>query len=227
MMQRNKDTPSGLKRSTQAALEVRLWDVYLLRSRNNLSGVLSGYSLDRGPLRENPDDPQRVSFRFLFYDWDKSIKKLLCDSNIPFEIIASFQVDLLEQGAKKKIYIAEDDLNILFALNVMLENAGYDVTLSHCGAPMLQDNLPATDLFILDKRMPDIDGLDVCRHLRAQKTTRNIPIIMISAARNFSQQAKNAGVNDCLEKPFQMQDLLKAVARFTTNRFESSRHITG
>jgi CheY-like chemotaxis protein len=224
MTQRYNDKPSGLKTSTQAAIEVRLWEIYLLRSRNNLNTILSGYSLDKGPLRKNPDDPERVVFRFLAYDWDKSVKDLLVNNNTPFEIINEFQLDVFQQPAKKRIYLVEDDLHILFALNTMLEDAGYDVILSHCGAPMLQENLPATDLFILDKRMPDIDGIEVSRHLRAQKATQNTPIVMISASRNFSQQALNAGVNDYLEKPFQMQDLLRVVAKHTNNKTETAAH---
>jgi CheY-like chemotaxis protein len=224
MMHRNNDKPSGLKTSTQAAVEVRLWEIYLLRSRNNLNTILSGYSLDKGPLRKNPDDPERVVFRFLTYDWEKSVKNLLLHCNTPFEIVHEFQLDVFQQPAKKRIYVVEDDLHILFALNTMLEDAGYDVILSHCGAPMLQENLPATDLFILDKRMPDIDGIEVSRHLRSQKATQHTPIVMISASRNFSQQAFKAGVNDCLEKPFHMQDLLRVVAKHTDNKTQTSGH---
>jgi CheY-like chemotaxis protein len=224
MIHRNNDTPSGLKTAPQAAVEIRLWEIYLLRSRNNLNEILSGYSLDKGPLRTNAEDPDRVVFRFMAYDWDKSIRKLLLDRNIPFEVANKFNIDVFQQAAKKRIYLVEDDLHILFALNAMLEDAGYDVILSHCGAPMLQENLPATDLFILDKRMPDIDGIELSRHLRAQKATQHTPIVMISASRNFSQQALKAGVNDCLEKPFQMQDLLKVVAKYTNNRVTTATH---
>jgi DNA-binding response OmpR family regulator len=118
---------------------------------------------------------------------------------------------------KKKVYIAEDDLNILFALNTMLEDAGYDVLISHCGSPMLKTDLPSTDLFILDNRMPDVDGIDVCRHLKSQPSTKHVPVIMISAFRNFGSQAIRAGVDEFLEKPFDMGTLLRLVAKHTAN----------
>jgi CheY-like chemotaxis protein len=53
--------------------------------------------------------------------------------------------------------------------------------------------------------------------LRAQQATREVPILMISAIRNFKEQAYKAGVNYCLEKPFQMKELLSLVARYTGN----------
>lgn len=217
----NNGLPSGFKRTTQTAIEIRLWEVYLIRSRTSLKNILSGYALDKGPMPAIAEDFDRVSFRFMKYDWEKSVKQLLIASNVPFEVVTHFQTDALQQISKKRVYVAEDDLNILFALNTMLEDAGYDVILSHCGNPIMEKNLPPTDLFILDKRMPDIDGIEVCRHLRAQAATRDTPIVMISAARNFSHQAYKAGVNDCLEKPFQMKELLRLVSKHTAQKVKS------
>ena len=194
---------------------MRLWEIYLLRSRINLSKTLSAYSLDNGPSDKEVNDPERVLFRFTRFDWDKTIKSLLSDLSIPYEITGNFKVDVMTHTQKKKVYVAEDDLNILFALDTMLEDAGYDVILSHCGAPIMQDNLPRADLFILDKMMPDVDGMEVCRHLKSQLSTKSVPVIMISALRNFGNQALRAGVDDYLEKPFQMQELLKMVAKHT------------
>lgn len=207
--------PGGLKSRVQDAIEVKLWEVYLIRSRTGLRDFLAAYSLDHGPKPMDGRDPDRVTFRFMRYDWDKSIEQMLLDRNVPFQIIRQFQVDVLRLISKKRVYVVEDDLSTLFALNTILENAGYDVILSHSGLRLLEKGLPATDLFILDKRMPDIDGLDVCSHLRQQEATRNIPIVMISATRDFKQKALSAGVNDCLEKPFQMDQLLGLVAKHT------------
>lgn len=133
----------------------------------------------------------------------------------PCDNSQTFKTELTRGIMKKKIYVAEDDLNILFALETMLEDAGYDVLPFHCGAPMLQENLPAADLFIVDKLMPDVDGLDVCRHLKSRADTKDVPLIMISALRNFKRQALREGVDDFLEKPFKMDSLLKLVAKHT------------
>jgi CheY-like chemotaxis protein len=207
------DMPSGLKRTTQEAVEIKLWEIYLLNDRNNLYSLLSTYALDKGPRQRQEGNRDRVVFRFMKYDWDRTVEALLARHSIPFEIAGTFQTDVCQQMAKKKVYVAEDDLNILFALDIMLEDAGYDVLLSHCGSPMMETNLPAADLFILDNRMPDVNGIDVCRHLKSQSTTQHIPVIMISAVSHVKPQAVRAGVDDFLEKPFQMPELLRLVSK--------------
>jgi CheY-like chemotaxis protein len=220
-MPRIDNTPSGLKRTSQEAVEIRLWDIYLMRNRNNLYHTLSKFALEITHL--SPISVEKVTFRFLLGDWEKNILPVLTNQSIPFDIIRKLKVDVPQPAAKKKVYVAEDDLDILFALNTMLEDAGYDVLLSHCGSPVLQKNLPPTDLFILDKRMPDVDGIDVCKHLRAQPSTKNVPVIMISASRNLADQALKAGANDFVEKPFQMNYLLQLVAKYTiTPQVESA-----
>jgi CheY-like chemotaxis protein len=117
---------------------------------------------------------------------------------------------------KKRILIAEDDLDILFTLNMMLENAGYEVELSANGTYIIEGNYHYPDLFLLDKRIPDMDGLEVCRQLRIKPECKDIPIIIISASPKFGPQALNAGANDFLEKPFQMKDLLQMVGKYTS-----------
>jgi CheY-like chemotaxis protein len=207
--------PSGIKRPQQDAIQIKLWEIYLLRSRINLDRILSVYSIDRSELKSSDRESARISFSFLMFDWERTIKKVLTDNSIPYDVVSTYKTDIYKQMEKKKVYIAEDDLNTLFAINTMLEDAGYDVLMSHCGEPMLKDKLPTTDIFIVDNQMPDVNGLDVCRHLKAQPETKHIPVIMISALHNIGTAALKAGVDDFLEKPFQMQDLLRLVAKHT------------
>jgi CheY-like chemotaxis protein len=209
-MHRINDISSGLKRPLQDVIEIKLWEISCTTTQKKICNTLSLYSLDRGPMGNIQG---QLSFRFMLFDWERTIKSMLAAKFIPHEVVAIHQLDVVHQEIKKKIYVAEDELDILFALNIMLENAGYDVLLSHCGSPMMQENIPATDLFILDKRMPDVDGIQVCQHLKSKPSTKNIPVIMISAAPNFKEQALKAGVNDCLEKPFEMHSLLKLVSK--------------
>jgi DNA-binding response OmpR family regulator len=114
---------------------------------------------------------------------------------------------------KKKILILEDDEDILFTLTIMLENAGYDVIQLSSGQSIINNTCQYPDLYILDKRMPDMDGLDVCRHIRNQNGSERIPVIIISASPKFGPQALSAGANDFLEKPFQMKSLLTMVEK--------------
>lgn len=211
-----------MQRPQDDAIVIRLWEIYLLRSRIHLNTTLCAYAIDKRPLQGHAQDSSRVSFRFMLSDWEKNIKPLFAENSIPYEVIGLYKTEVKTRTEKKTVYIAEDDLNILFAINTMLEEAGYDVVMSHCGAAMLKSDLPPADVFILDNRMPDVDGIEVCRHLKAQPATRNVPIIMISAFNNAGMQARSAGVDDFLEKPFQMKDLLHLVAKHTSTE---TRHI--
>jgi DNA-binding response OmpR family regulator len=113
---------------------------------------------------------------------------------------------------KKKIIVVEDDADILFTVNIILTNADYEVTALTSGQCILDGNYSYPDLFILDKRMPDMDGLDVCRHIRSISESKEIPVIIISASPKFGQQAVQAGANGFLAKPFKINDLLNVVA---------------
>ena len=220
-MQRNIDTPTGLRQTLHEAVEIKLWEVYVLRSRSHLHDLLSLYSLDKGPLPQNQPDSDRVSYRFMSFDWSRTIKPFLINHSIPFDVVRNFKTDVIHPVAKKKIYLVEDDLDVLFTLNTMLEKAGYDVLMSHCGKPVME-NSPATDLYILDNAMPDVDGLEICRHLRSRDETKDIPVIMISALRNIASKAKAAGANYFLEKPVPMNELLRIVSECTNQPADPS-----
>lgn len=214
-MHKLNDRPSGLRSAPLEGIEVRLWDIYLLRNRTNLSHLLSKYSVNGGISHETGNPSGRVSFRFTLYDWERTLEPLLVEQQVPFELCGRFLLDRAKDTRKKKVYIAEDDLDILFALNSMLEDAGYDVFMSHCGERMLATNLPPADLFILDRLMPGVDGIQVCKHLKRHLPTKDIPVIMISASRKAVSEAREAGADDFLEKPFQMKQLLALVAKHT------------
>lgn len=117
---------------------------------------------------------------------------------------------------KKRITIVEDDPDILFTVAFILSNADYDVTPLISGQAIMDGSNSWPDLFILDKRMPDMDGLDICRRIRRAPEGRNVPIIIISASPNFDEQAIAAGADGFLNKPFQRQALLDIVNRYIT-----------
>jgi DNA-binding response OmpR family regulator len=115
----------------------------------------------------------------------------------------------------KKIVVVEDDPDILYGLKLMLESAGYLVDTLSSGKALLGDNFAPPDIFILDKRMPEMDGLDLCRALKRKPETSNTPIIIISASPKFGIEAKEAGADEFLAKPFEMIDLLNIVHRYS------------
>lgn len=206
-------TTSGSHELLQTAVEVEILESYLLRSKTNAAKTLCTYSLDNGPMSECSDG--NLLFRFTGYDWDRSLRPYLALNNIHYTLIRELQVDPLQQLLKKKIYLVEDDPDILYVLNTILQNAGYHVKVSSVGQPVMDGHYSSVDLFILDKQIPDVNGLDICRHLRTQFTTRDVPVIMISAHPKNGSEALNAGANDYLEKPFEMHYFLNIVSKYT------------
>ncbi len=117
-------------------------------------------------------------------------------------------------NVQKKVMIADDDPGILDAVEAMLEYGGYEVSSTANGATVLdiKSNLP--DLLLLDIWMSGTDGRDVCKQLKAQELTKDMPIIMISASTELENSAKDAGADDFLEKPFDMEELLNKISYF-------------
>lgn len=110
--------------------------------------------------------------------------------------------------------IADDDPGILDAVEAMLEFGGYRVSSTPNGATLLEIEDDFPDLLLLDIWMPGTDGRDVCKQLKAQENSRKMPIIMISASTELERSAKEAGADDFLEKPFDMDELLQKIAYY-------------
>jgi CheY-like chemotaxis protein len=117
----------------------------------------------------------------------------------------------------KKILVADDDPAILDALQMMLELEGYEVETSIDGETIykMEKNFP--DLLLLDIWMSGQDGRDICKYLKKDPITKDIPIILVSASRDIMQSAKDAGADDFIAKPFEMDTLLDKVRYYTEN----------
>ena len=120
---------------------------------------------------------------------------------------------------KKKVLVADDDPAILEVITLILEDAGYDVktTVNGQTEKLAKEYLP--DLILLDIWMSGMDGRIICKDLKAQKITKHIPILMISANKDTEKIAKEAGADGFLAKPFDMKDLLNKVAAYTSKKY--------
>jgi len=113
-----------------------------------------------------------------------------------------------------KILIAEDEPHLREVLRFQLENAGYDVIEASDGEQAVeQAHQHQPDLLLLDVMMPHLDGYEVCRRLRSSFTTRQIPIIMLTAktAESDRIQGLEGGANDYVTKPWQARELMLRV----------------
>jgi DNA-binding response OmpR family regulator len=108
------------------------------------------------------------------------------------------------------ILIIEDDLDVAEMLNSYFRIQGYDVLTVNWG----EDGLNAAetsrpDLIILDIRLPDIDGFEVAQKLRANRNTREIPILFLTEKRERKDRLHGleVGGDDYITKPFDIQEL--------------------
>ena len=112
------------------------------------------------------------------------------------------------------IYIVEDDKNILEIECFALKNSGYDIRGFSCAKDFFQalrDFLP--DLILLDIMLPDEDGLSILQKLRTNKTTQDLPIIMVTAKATEIDKVKglDSGADDYITKPFGVMELISRV----------------
>ena len=116
--------------------------------------------------------------------------------------------------AKHRILVVEDEKNILKLLEYNLEKQGYQVFLASTGEEGLKlASEKNPDLVILDLMLPVVDGLEVCKTLQASKSTKNIPIIMLTAKNSEVDQVVGfeLGASDYIPKPFSLKVLLARV----------------
>ena len=111
------------------------------------------------------------------------------------------------------ICIIEDDEGIQDVLKIILNRAGYDTDVFSDGTAIFDNNYTFPDLFLIDKQLSGADGLTICRHLRDDRNTRSIPVIMMSAYPNIREFSILAGANDFLEKPFKTETLLATIKK--------------
>lgn len=115
---------------------------------------------------------------------------------------------------KKKIFIAEDELNICDFVKRGLEDYGYSVTVANNGdeAWNILSEECLFDLVILDIRMPGKSGLDVCKLIRANYSY-SVPVLMLTALGTTDDvvMGLHAGADDYLVKPFKFVELLARI----------------
>lgn len=114
----------------------------------------------------------------------------------------------------KRILIADDDPAIVDALQFMLEESGYQVEATIEGEKVPEMIRKKPDLLLLDIWMSGQDGREICKNLKSDSDTRDIPVIMISANKDTEKISKEAGADSFLAKPFEMEELLKKVKSY-------------
>ena len=126
---------------------------------------------------------------------------------------------------KYKVLVVEDDATIIRFVETILSTANYQVITANSGK--MGENMAFSynpDLVVLDLGLPDIDGIDVVKHLRVES---NVPILILSARTRETDKvaALDNGANDYLTKPFGVEEFLarvRALLRNSGHRAETS-----
>ena len=112
----------------------------------------------------------------------------------------------------KTVLAVDDDPYILDALTELLQYSGYSVNTTPKGDEVfnkIDECIP--DIILLDIMLSGLDGRDICRQIKANQKTQNIPVIMISATPNLTQSVIDSGANDFVSKPFDIFQLLDKI----------------
>lgn len=118
-----------------------------------------------------------------------------------------------------RILFIDDDALALSLMSRVAELLGHQALVSTSGkdaVSLAQRELP--ELILVDRLLPDQDGIQVIRNLRSQAETSHTPILMISADLPYSvaEQAQKAGAQGCLEKPIGFDSLVQAIRAHIT-----------
>ena len=115
----------------------------------------------------------------------------------------------------KKVFIFDDNLEILELCTEILEDLGFQVQTSPTTnnvEKQVQEFLP--DLIFMDNWLPDISGIEATRLLKSNENLKHIPVIYFSANININQLAEQAGADDFIAKPFDINLFEEKVLKY-------------
>jgi DNA-binding response OmpR family regulator len=118
---------------------------------------------------------------------------------------------IISAERKPRVLAVDDQRDALRLLQIRLQNAGYDCLTANDGASALELLAKeAVDVIILDVMMPQMDGFEVCRRLKAEAKTRDIPVLFLTAKFEMEDKVRGleVGGHDYLSKPVEQPELL-------------------
>ena len=120
---------------------------------------------------------------------------------------------------KGHILIVDDTLQNIQVLGTMLRAEDYQVSVAMNGQQALEGTARVDpDLILLDVMMPEMDGIEVCKRLKADEKTKDIPVIFLTALTEIDDRMRgfDVGGADYVTKPFEGPELLRRVETHLT-----------
>lgn len=115
------------------------------------------------------------------------------------------------EGPMPVLWILEDDSDIGFVLEMFFQGEGFETSLFATAKSFrlaLETALP--DVFLMDVRLPDGNGVDLCAELKSDVKSKHIPVLMMSAHARI-EQINSCGFNGFISKPFELNQILELV----------------
>jgi DNA-binding response OmpR family regulator len=118
----------------------------------------------------------------------------------------------------KRILIVDDEPDVLKLAEIRLRKWGYEIITAsdgEKGLELIRNEKP--DLLLLDLRLPNMNGVEVCRQVKNDRELKHIPVILFTATEDMAVagMAKENGADDYLVKPYEPGELLEKVKSFT------------
>ena len=115
----------------------------------------------------------------------------------------------------KRIMIVDDDKGYSMLIQYKLQNHGYETEIVNYGADVMRLAMQEDwDVVLLDHKMPDVMGNRVCDNLRSEEKLKNVPIIVVTAHHELSEDVfKSYGATEVIYKPFDDDELLDKIKK--------------
>ena len=120
----------------------------------------------------------------------------------------------MNSGPPSKVLVVDDDPEIVTFLSTLLELEGIESSVATSAAAALEQlQQGAPDLVLLDIAMPDRDGIDLCKELKSDPRTAEVPVFVVSArpGKDVVERALAAGAEEFIRKPFENAELISRI----------------
>jgi CheY-like chemotaxis protein len=120
----------------------------------------------------------------------------------------------MSSGLPSKVLVVDDDPEIVTFLSTLLELEGIESSVATSAAAALEQlQQGAPDLVLLDIAMPDRDGIDLCKELKSDPRTAEVPVFVVSArpGKDVVERALAAGAEEFIRKPFENAELISRI----------------
>ncbi|WP_285010066.1 response regulator [Pedobacter faecalis] len=115
----------------------------------------------------------------------------------------------------KRVFVFDDNADILDLCTIILEDAGYEIKTSVTSNNIIDQVMACVpDIIFMDNWLPDVGGIEATKALKSHPELKNIPVIYFSANNDVKSLAEQAGADDYLSKPFDIQDLEDIISRY-------------